>query len=189
MDKFISGSGYLLVLIVVCIVGAGIGAYVLLSGTGGQPSTGGENVPSGGETGGTTTIISADFWVDATFEGTTMTAHYQAKDVNTEQPKIRVETTIQGISGTIIIDLSSNAAYIEYGGTWYSIPITDPTYVTSYKSNFEGYEDYLAAWEGGEIHYTDPVTGTSVRIYNIQLNVDLPDSLFQPTGPVQTWPF
>lgn len=162
------GAATAIVIIIIAAVGAG-GAYIILSG--------GEEGGEGGE-GGIGEATSLSCKVDVTNE-TTTTATYQAKDIGSDDMKMRIEGTTAGTEFKYIINGEEQKAWMyaagqwiehDFGGTW-----------EMWSSTFEEYETELSGWTGGDYEYTDPTTGYSIRIYDIQVNPTLPDSLFQPS--------
>jgi len=60
-------------------------------------------------------------------------------------------------------------------GTWVEEHIPDEVW-----GMFEAHRTQLLGWTHGDWTYTDPETGYSVRIYDVQVDPSLADALFEP---------
>ena len=152
-----------IVVVVVAVVVVGVVAAVILIGGGGP----------GGDIASATSLSCK---VDTTYQGQTMTFDYKAK--NLQDPanlKIRVEGTMMGQSVIYIVNAAQNKGWMCVAGTWQEMPIGG---LSQYQTQFEGYQSQLSGWTGRDWTYTDPTTGTTVRIYDIVVNPPLDDSLF-----------
>jgi len=168
MKNETKGIAPLIIAVVVIVVAAcvGVGAYVVVTRGGGGGGGGGDI--------GSATSMSCK--VDATYQGTTMTFDLKAKNLqNTANLMMRMEGTVSGQSVIYIINAAQSKGWICTAGTWQELPVGD---LSTYQSQFTSYQSQLSGWTGGDYTYTDPTTGTSVRIYDIELNPSLDDSLF-----------
>lgn len=177
-NKGIGGAAAIVIIII--IAAAGVGAYVLVSGDGEVPPEGEEEeeeVPPEGEgIGGATSL---DFKVDTT-NGVTMTCRFRAREIGTGNMDIRVDCTSAENTVVYILSGSQGKAWTKMDGEWMEIPYFDVIW-QNYINQMDQYMDELSGWTIGDWTYTDPATGASVRIYDIQVNPSLPDSLFQPS--------
>jgi len=168
MKNETKGIAPLIIAVVVIVVaaGAGVGIYVATRGGGGGGGGGGDI--------GSANSMSCK--VDATYQGTTMTYDFKAKNLqNTANFMMRIEGTVMEQSFIYIINAAQNQGWMYAEGTWLEVPIGD---LSLYQTSFEGYQSQLSGWTGGDYTYTDPTTGTTVRIYDIEVNPSLDDSLF-----------
>jgi hypothetical protein len=134
--------------------------------------------------GGIETATSLAFDVDVTSEGTTSTMTFKAKDIGTNNMKIRMEGTILVDETTqdyiVIANGELQKAWMYTGGVWMDMSDYFSEYWEDWAGSFEGYTGELSGWTGGDYTYT--YGGTTVRIYNIVLNPVLEDSLFVHSG-------
>lgn len=139
-----------------------------------------EPTDGGGGGGGIAGATSLSYTVDATVEGagtTTMTC--KMKDIGSSSMKILIEGTAMGQDFTYIINGALREMWICSDGQWVDMSEMFESQWDQWTGTLEGYEAQLSGWTGGEDWtYTDPATGTSVRIYNIEVNPILDDSLF-----------
>jgi hypothetical protein len=175
-----SKTMYILVgVLVIIIVAAGVGIYLFM-GTGGE---GGGN--GGGETPVDTYTVanatSLQFDVNITTSGVVGTYNFAAKNLNSSDILLRVDSNPVVSDGTIysnIMYASNQTAYSNATGTWaVSDFATDwPTWSTE----FENYKTQLTSnWSGtGDLSYTD-ASENAIVIFNIKVQPSLPDSLFQ----------
>ena len=174
--------GVVPIIIVGVIAAAAVGAvaaYVLVFSDGG--STGlpeGENAQS---------ITSVSCKMDSTLTtdtGTyTATSSFSARNLWTSNLELRVEATMPGVmEGRLILKESSQEAWAwDSESGWQDSSDEFESIWSMYGSQFTEVLDILSDWTGGDYNYTDPDSGASVRFYDIQLNVDLSDSLFEPS--------
>jgi len=93
------------------------------------------------------------------------------------------------MEGTFSSD-SSNVIYIVNGAQqkawmyssnqWIDLSDGFASQWSTWSSTWEGYLKDLTNWSGGDFTYTSPVSGDTVKIYDVQINPQLPDSLFAP---------
>jgi len=153
------------IVVVVAVVVVGAGVYV---------------VRQGGGAGGVTSASSLDIKVDATYQGQTQTTRYRVKNINTSNDKYRIDGYSAGqIVYTWIVNATDQTIYYKSGSTgeWENYSDNFQQYFQSYKQFFQGYQMNLSGWAGGDYNFT--VGDVQVRIYDIVVNPDLPDSLFQ----------
>jgi hypothetical protein len=165
--------------LVVIIVVVGVGAYVFLYGGLGGGGGGG----NGGGTQEDTYVVgnatSLQFSVDVTpAQGEASTVNYFAKNTGTSNVLLRVEIDAGEFGNLIYIFGSDHKAWTNATGTWEDISADYATNWEQWNPLFDGYVGSLAHWESGDYTYTAE-NGDSVRIYGIQVNPELADSLFQ----------
>ena len=160
-------SPLIIVVIVVVAAVAGVGIYL---------ATRGEGVPGEGE--GIAGATSLSFKVDKTEVGQAITETWKAKNIGSANFKLRFERTSMGqLQFKCIVDAGEEKAWTWYPYTGWE-EVSFQSYLIMHKMRFEEYKERLSGWTGGEWQYTDPDIG-AVRIYDIVVNPDLPDSLFQ----------
>jgi len=167
MKNETKGIAPLIIAVVAIVVaaGAGVGIYVATRSGGG-----------GGGGGDIGSANSMSYKADATYQGTTMTYDFKAKNLqNTANFMMRMEGSTMGQSFIYIINAAQNKGWMCVNDTWQELPIAD---LSLYQTSFEGYQSQLSGWTGGDYTYTDPTTGMTVRIYDIEVNPSLDDSLF-----------
>jgi hypothetical protein len=166
---------YILVLVVlVVIIVASVGAYVWWNNNsgGGRGNGGGTNVAG---------ATSMQYSVDVTSQGTTATYKFAAKNLKTSNMMLRIEV-LGGGSGDYIYILNGaeKKAWSYSNGEWTDISETFDSQWNAWSSIWQGYFDNLTQWNGtGDWSYTSG--GESIRIYSIQVNPVLVDSLFVHT--------
>jgi len=167
-------------IVVAIVVGVAVTAVALISGGGG--AGGGAGGGTGG--GNVATAASLQFDVDTRDESdqTVTAGTCYMKNIGQPNAKIRMDITVQGMATKIIIDAASEKFWM-WGAETGWMDVSDYMNPDMYESMAEGYRAQLSNWSGvgNEYTYTTP-EGYSVRIYNIQINPSLPDSLFTPTG-------
>jgi hypothetical protein len=159
-----------IVVAVVVVAAVGVTAAVLLSGGGGGAG--------GGGTGGQT-INSLSCTVDINSEGQTISAEYKAKDIGTQNMKVRVDMLLEGQQVAYIINGAERKAWAYALGQWVDMSSSFDQYWDMYSESVSDYRTRLSGWTGGDITYS--MDSTTVRMYNIQLNPSLSDSLFSPS--------
>ncbi len=166
MDKKRRISPIIIVIIVIVAIAAvGIG-YILTRGA----------APSGD----IETATSLSFKVDTTVMGTEYTMTFKGKDIQSSNTKFRIDGTIVDEEFKLIIYTGEENAWMWMSATgWQDISATMQPYLEQYQTQFDAYKEELSDWTGGDYTYTDPTTGATVRIYDVVINPDLPDTLFQ----------
>ncbi len=122
-----------------------------------------------------------------TVEGTTAEGDHgiltwSAKDIGTEAMKMRAEGTSNGEEFGYILNGVTKTIYALEDGVWEKHEFGDDYWDMmwdSYETMFQSYHTALTGWTGGEYTYTDG-EGNQARIYEIQVNPSLDDSLFNP---------
>ncbi len=121
-----------------------------------------------------------------TVEATTTEGHgtltWSAKNIGTENLKLMMEGTMDGEEFGNILNGETRWMWYLEDGEWILNEIPEESWNTFWdvwKQTFEGYRSSLSSWTGGEYTYTDG-QGNTVRIYNVQINPNLPDPLFAP---------
>jgi hypothetical protein len=103
---------------------------------------------------------------------------YMIKNANTSNMMMRVEMETEGEEMIYILNRPQQKVWVYSGGQWMDFSNTYQTYWDTWNSAWEGYRTNLLDWTGGDWTYTTP-DGDSVRIYNIDINPSLADSLFE----------
>ena len=153
------------IIVIVAIAAVGIG-YIVTRGA----------APSGD----IETATSLSFKVDTTVMGTEYTMTFKGKDIQSTNTKFRIDGTAAGEEFKLIIYTGEENAWMWMSATgWRDISATMQPYLEQYQTQFDAYKEELSDWTGGDYTYTDPTTGATVRIYDVVLNPDLPDTLFQ----------
>lgn len=153
------------IIVIVAIAAVGIG-YIVTRGA----------APSGD----IETATSLSFKVDTTVMGTEYTMTFKGKDIQSTNTKFRIDGTAAGEEFKLIIYTGEEKAWRWLSATgWQDISATMQPYLEQYQTQFDAYKEELSDWTGGDYTYTDPTTGATVRIYDVVLNPDLPDTLFQ----------
>jgi len=173
--------------VVVAVVGV-VTAVILL-----QPTTSGGTTTTTTTTHGTTTTTtttgggiagatSLSCKVDATYGGSPYTMTLKVKNIGSDHIKIRMERTMMGQEVIEIIngELQKAWGYTTDGG-WLDMSENFSGLWNQFSQYQTGLQTAFSGWTGGEITTTDPTTGTSVRVYDIELNPVLEDSLFVHT--------
>jgi hypothetical protein len=196
-----------LIIIAIVVVAAVVGAYAVLnngsnngnnstptpgtsstpsSGTSSTPSSGTSSTPSSGtsstpQPNGVASASSLQFSIDVTAGGVKqITSTYMAKNAGTNNLMMRIETTdTSGTTSVYIVNGALQKAWIYDGTTWTDISEAYSTQFSTWDASFTGYQNSLAGWAGvGGWTYAAP-NGDSVRYYDISVNPNLPDSLFE----------
>jgi hypothetical protein len=95
---------------------------------------------------------------------------------------MRIEGTFSNDSSNTIyiINGAQQESWIYSDGEWTDMSQVFASQYESWNQTWQGYETSLAAWAStGEYTYTYPGSGDTLRIYNIAVNPELADSLFQ----------
>jgi hypothetical protein len=116
--------------------------------------------------------------MDFSIQSLTLTTRYRAENIGTPNLKFRVDG--ESIPFAIIMDFGSKKAY-SFGFGWVDVSENFSGYSARYKAELDDILARLSGLEGGELSYTDPTTGATVRFYEVSVNLDIPDSVFQPT--------
>lgn len=166
-EKGISAGAAIVIVIVIAAVAAG--AYFLLGG-GGQVTI--EDIKS---------ATSLSLKADTTLAGQTSTVTFYGKDLQDPNNfKYRMEGTAAGQQFIFIVNATESKVSLYMAGQWTDFTENFQLYAGLYgATQFEEVENQLSGWTGGEWTYTDPDTGATVKIYDIQLNPSLSDDLFR----------
>lgn len=106
-----------------------------------------------------------------------------AKNIGTQNMMLRVEGTLPGISENVIYIINGvqKKAWVHGNNQWTDLSDSFNDQWDRWDSLWKGYLNDLTNWSGiGDYTYTDPSTGGTIRIYDVQVNPQLPDSLFAP---------
>jgi hypothetical protein len=104
---------------------------------------------------------------------------YMIKNAGTSSLMMRIEMESAGEEFIYIINGAQETVWICSDGEWMELSSMYQSYWETWNSAWQGYQTSLLDWTGhGEWSYTTP-NGDSVRIYDINVNPSLSDSLFQ----------
>lgn len=122
---------------------------------------------------------SLQYSISATENGVSQGSYtYSGKNIGTNNFMLRIEFTDTDGSQTIYIvngQLQKSWSYSD--GEWNDLSAAYQMQYTTWNQAWQGYVTSLQAWSGlGDYSYTQG--GTTVRIYNINVNPSLADSLF-----------
>ncbi len=147
----------------VIIVVAVIAGVLLLGGWGnnsGQLASASSLKFSASMTGGTTNFVYT----------------FYAKNIGTDNLMVRVDGTFAGIEGTYIINGAQHKVWVNSMGIWQDLSSDWYTFWSTWQGTLDQFRGYLNGWTGGD--YSTSLEGGNIRIYNIQVNPQLADSLF-----------
>ena len=102
---------------------------------------------------------------------------WSSKNIGTNNMMIKIEGTIGGADVAYIINGAQQKAWVKAGPTWTQIPEFASEW-DSWDQTWQSFKSSMVDWTSGEWTYS--VGGDTVRMYNIQVNPNLADSLFQP---------
>ena len=158
-------SSIVVIAIVIIIVVVAIGAYIMLSG---------------GEGGVVGSASSIDFKIDITNSVTSM-SRYRARNIGADNMDLRADVTAPGITVSTILSVSQREGWIKTDNVWMSFSDLDRDFDMQWFSYYLVLIDYmgrLSDWTGGGHEYS--YNGYTYRIYDIQVNPSLLDSVFEP---------
>ena len=111
----------------------------------------------------------------------TVTFTYVAKDIGTEDFKSRMDGWAEGLEVGIIINGELGQAWSFQDGEWVEIPDERwDDYWEAALSELDLYISELQEWTHGDCTFTHPDYSYQVRIYDIEVEPDLADGLFEP---------
>ena len=176
----------IVVIIVAILAVSAIAVYVATSGNEDDSgnNNGGTTDNGNEETGGTTVDVAgaSSFQYTVTVDpadGETVEYTYMIKNVETSNLMMRIDMESSGEEIIYIINGAQQTAWIYSNDQWVDLSDAFPSYWDTWNSAWEGYRTNLLDWTGvGDWTYTTP-NGDSVRIYDIDINPSLADSLFQ----------
>jgi hypothetical protein len=160
----------LVVIIVAVLAVSSIGVYLAMSGDGGGD---GADVDIEGAS-------SLSFKVSVNPVGEESVEYsYMVKNAGTSSLMMRIEMESAEEDFIYIINGAQEKVWIYSDEEWMDFSNMYPTYWETWNSAWLGYRTNLLDWTGyGDWSYTTP-EGDSVRIYDIDVNPSLSDSLFQ----------
>jgi len=123
-----------------------------------------------------------DLKIDSTYGGTTTTIRERARNIGAANMDLRIDITTAGTTTSYILSGSQQQGWLTVGTQWMSFSDLGLDFSQQWNQQYSGwttYTGYLADWTGGE--WSGTVGGTTYRIYDIQVNPSLPDSVFQPS--------
>lgn len=178
-EKGISTALIVAIVVTVVVVAVAVPAVILL-----KP---GEPAPGEGIAGATSLAFKSDY-LSGEYSGTMSTL--KLKNLGLDSMKIRVEGTFQGQElTTVIVNGELQKAWLYSSGQWMDWPFSgtvSPPFEHSgwdwMTESLEAVEDTFSGWTSGEFTTTDPITGVTIRVYDIEVNPLLEDSLFVHSG-------
>lgn len=122
------------------------------------------------------TASSLQFTVDWTEVNYTFT--YYLKDIDTDNVKMREESTVEGEDYVTIINVEQESVWMHMTGEWIDLSDEFEDQYAVYNETIHGYLDRLEEWTEGDVTYTDPETG-AVEIHSILVDPVFEDALFE----------
>ncbi len=123
---------------------------------------------------------SLQFSADYTFQTTSVTYTYSAKNIGTSSTLLRIEGTGEEGNFIYIINGAQKQAWMYQNGAWTNLTAYYSSTWGQWISTFSELKGELGNWSGsGDYIYTDQSSGHTIRIYSIAVNPSLPDSLFE----------
>ncbi|MFO7773843.1 MAG: hypothetical protein R6V59_07940 [Dehalococcoidia bacterium] len=105
---------------------------------------------------------------------------YMAKDIGTENLKLRIEMT-NGYDMAYVVNGELREVWVVSEGEWVAMPDAQwDEWWDEHRADLHAHISELHDWTHGDWTYTEPITGYSVRIYNIQVDPHISDALFEP---------
>jgi hypothetical protein len=172
---------FIVAIIVIAVVIAGVAVYVLYSG-GGEPTPTPTPTPTSPLEGAT----SLGFKLDVTMSGNNEMHAFTANNLGTSDILLRVdETDAQGTQFVYVFNQTAQTVWASIAGDWMDLSADFDSYWTGENSGTIGYtalDEYMAKldanWSGsGDYDYTSGED--TFHIYDIVVNPSVPDSLFE----------
>ncbi len=182
------GSSVVVVIVIVIVAVVAAGGYMLMSGDNGDNGEGGPT-NGDGESLVWSDVSSLDIDLEVSDENGNIRAEgsIKMKGINTSQVKMRqVITSHQNgeeIEQRVIVNQELEDAWLYSQGEWYSVDNIPQMDYESLQSNIEDtvddLENRVSGWTEGEDITIEGAAGSTTRLFNIEVNVDLSDSLFE----------
>jgi len=176
MDKKGISKLVIVVIAVIVLLVVGVAAYWTMGSGGGDGV-----VDDGGTTVDVAGASSLQYKVSVNLveDSESMEYTYMIKNAETSDMMMRIEMESSDESFIYIINGAQEKVWVYSEGEWMDLSDFFPTYWDTWNSAWEGYRTNLLDWTGvGDWSYTTP-NGDTVRIYDINVNPSLADSLFQ----------
>jgi hypothetical protein len=181
-------AGIIVAIIVVAVVVTAVALTMNNLGTFSNtnpPSPGTISTPNPGQTNNVAGASSLKFSVTYTQKDSTPIYAYtfNAKNIGTQNMMFRVEGTFSSDSQNIIYIINGvqQKAWMYSGNQWTDLSDSFSDQWSQWDSLWNGYFNSLTNWSGiGDYTYTSPSSGDTLRLYDVQVNPQLPDSLFAP---------
>lgn len=161
MNQKVAAVVVVAVVVIIAVVGAG--AFLILRGGG-------------------VSVTSFDMKGDITSQGLTTSYRIRVKDLGSQNLKVRVDTLSGQYTGvSFIMRIGESKVYVYENGQWVDTSASAEWqyYVQQYPSAMQKAADYLSRWTGGDVTYQ--YQGSAYRLYEIQVNPTLDDSVFTPS--------
>ncbi len=126
---------------------------------------------------------SLKFSVSGTSDSKPYSFTLQAKNIGTDNMMLRVDGTVPGVSQSVIyiINGAQHKAWGYVNDEWVDLSNSYDSQWTTWNNLWNSYLDDLTKWSGtGDYTYTNPSTGDTTRLYDVQVNPEIPDSVFAP---------
>jgi len=111
----------------------------------------------------------------------TITSRFRVRNIGTANMDMRVDMTTAYGTMSYILSGSQHEGWVKPNGGWQSFSsfgLDFDELWNQQSGSFEQYTGYLSGWTGGDWEGT--FGGYTYRIYDIQVNPSLPDSVFTP---------
>ena len=106
---------------------------------------------------------------------------YSAKDIGTQDFKSIIDGHAEGLEVRIIINGELRQGWMFQNPEWVEIPDESwDAYWEAALIELDLYISELHGWTGGDCIFTHREHGYQVKIYDVEVNPDLPDTLFEP---------
>jgi hypothetical protein len=162
------------VTVIVAIAAVGVGVYLAAQGGGG----------GGGGTKNTYTVANAtslQIETNVTEQGITVTHHWAGKNLNSTQQMLRLDL-LGGEAGnySYIFVSGNHTAWSAANGVWTDASSTFNDLWSIWEPHWNNLMNELVAnWSGVGDHNYTASNGASVKVYAVNVNPSLADSLFQ----------
>lgn len=175
-------------IVIIAVIVILVGVVVLANNMGtfsntNPPSSGSSQTPDQSKTNDLAKASSLKISISFTQDSSTYGYTISAKNIGTQNMMMRVEGTVSRSSGNIIYLLNGvqQKAWMYSDNQWVDISSQFSSQWDTWSGIWNGYFTDLDNWSGtGDYSYTSPSTGETTRIYDVQVNPELPDSLFAP---------
>ncbi len=126
---------------------------------------------------------SLKFSVSGTSDSKPYSFTLQSKNIGTDNMMLRVDGTVPGLSQSVIyiINGAQHKAWGNMNNQWVDLSNSYDSQWNTWNNLWNSYLDDLTKWSGtGDYTYTNPSTGDTVKLYDVQVNPQIPDSVFAP---------
>lgn len=183
------GIGTVTIVIVIVVAAAAAGGYMVMSGDGSDD--GGNGPTNGGEGLVWSDISSLDFEYETVDEDGNIVSEgsMMIKGIGTSQRKIKTTNPgcEEGCYEIVIVNEEIEKAWVYRQDNWNSVENIPDTDYETFQKNTENIvneiENMFSGWSKDENITIQNESGSTTRLYNIEVNVDFSNSLFEdPTS-------